>query len=194
MITEQEHLRLAEGKMDASWERYWDGRIDLIDRYGVTVALVCGDSLLDIGCGQFLLASLLHNAGKLTMRLAGVDISPGELEAARKLHGFNERNIEFYQQDAEDLKFKNDEFDIVVLGQTLEHVRYPDCAADEALRVLRQGGRLIVNVPNDDERPRGNHLHVFHELGDMLNLFGDAISWQGKGEMHNFWFAWGEKK
>lgn len=196
MITANEHLRLAEAKMDASWERYHDGRIDLVDRYDVTVALVQGVQVLDIGCGQGLLGYLLHSQEKGKYYYWGVDISEGEIGNATELlasAGFD--FVPLVQLAAEDLEFFQDwTFDTVILGQTLEHVRTPDRAASEALRVLKPGGRLIVNVPNDDAAPHGNHLHVYHTLDDMLDLFGDAVNWQGKGEMHNFWFAWGEKK
>ena len=195
MISEQEHLRLAEGKMDASWERYHEERVDLVDRYNVTVALIrSNESVLDIGCGQGLLAYLLRER-IITTRITGIDISQSELDNADEmLWRHNGYDVRLLKMNAESLTFDDAKFDTVVLGQTLEHVRYPDRAADEALRVLKPAGRLIVNVPNDDERPHSNHLHVFKGLDDLLDLFGDAIEWQGKGEMHNFWFAWGAKK
>jgi len=194
MITEQEHLRLAEAKMDASWERYHAGRVDLVDRYDVTVALVGNRNLLDVGCGQGLLCALVKEKHP-NSAVTGIDISVGEIAAARKCIGqHNCGFVELIRMDIEKSVFANEERSCVVLGQTLEHVRYPDKAADEVLRILKSGGRLIVNVPCDDEQPHGNHLHVYRKPGDIKDLFGDAMNWQGEGRMHNFWFLWGEKK
>lgn len=195
MITADKHLKLTESKMDASWERYHAGRIELVDRYNVTVALVQGNCVLDIGCGQGLLIHLLRQRNGTTC-LTGVDISQGEVTNARKLLGkiLIGNLADVCIMDAECLDLGDNEFDTVVIGQTLEHVRAPDRAAAEALRVLKPGGRIIVNVPNDDVSPHGNHLHVYHELDDMLDLFGDAINWQGEGRLHSFWFTWGAKR
>jgi SAM-dependent methyltransferase len=46
------------------------------------------------------------------------------------------------------LPFDAREFDVVVAGELLEHVRYPTSLLDEVRRVLRPGGRLVGSVPN----------------------------------------------
>ena len=72
-------------------------------------------------------------------------------------------------------------FDAVVCFETLEHVRHPRVLLAGIHDVLRDGGRLLLSVPNDrfervDEN--GNnldpfHLHVF-ERGEVLGLLGDT--------------------
>jgi len=91
------------------------------------------------------------------------------------------------------LPFEDNEFDCVVLGQLLEHVYDEKRAASEALRVLRTGGRLIVNVPADDREPHGNHVRVFHSVEEVQALFEPSIKWEGAGRLQRFYFAWGEK-
>ena len=48
----------------------------------------------------------------------------------------------------EPLAFPDASFDVVVAGELLEHVRFPERLVAEALRVLRPGGLLMGSVPN----------------------------------------------
>ena len=50
--------------------------------------------------------------------------------------------------ESEKLSFENEEFDIVILNQVLEHTKDIFWIINEALRVLKVGGKLIVGVPN----------------------------------------------
>jgi len=54
----------------------------------------------------------------------------------------------FYQANAEDLPFKDKEFDIAVMGEILEHVENPQKALNEAIRVAN---RVIITVPYEHE-------------------------------------------
>jgi len=184
-MNREEHDRLQQLKRDLSWQRYHDGWADVKDRYDVTAALVRGDSVLDVGCGQALLGHLL---ARLNIRYTGLD------NWSEMLNEANERcNLDLRLDDAEELPFEDGEFDCVVLGQLLEHVYDEKAAAMEALRVLRTGGRLIVNVPADDIEPRGNHVRVFHSVEEVQALFEPSIKWEGAGRLQRFYFAWGEK-
>lgn len=189
-VSKEQHIRWVEAKQDASWQRYDHGRLDLLDRYDVTAALVRGKDILDIGCGQCLLGKLLRHRRPEIKRIIGVDVSTEMVsEAKQRL----DKTIGLYLAYAEMLPFSDESFDTVVLGQTLEHVHDLTKTVAEALRVLKAQGRLIVSVPSDDAQPHGNHLRVFRSLYDMLLPFGLAVDWTGQGQMHNFYFAWGEK-
>lgn len=191
-VTTETHKALLAAKNDASWERYYSGDYpELTDRYDVTVALVRGISILDIGCAEGLLLHLLQQRRPETKRLVGLDASRVMIGKARFNLG---DRAELYHSYSEELPFDNSEFDTVVLGQTLEHVRKVEPVAAEAIRVLKPGGRLIVNVPADERRPHGNHLHVFRSVTEMVLPFGMAIDWQGEGRLHCYWFAWGDKR
>ena len=50
--------------------------------------------------------------------------------------------------DSEDLPFDSESFDLVVLSEVMEHLRFPQKALREVARVLRPAGRLIGSVPN----------------------------------------------
>ncbi len=50
-------------------------------------------------------------------------------------------------QDIEAMTFADANFDAVICLEVLEHVRHPERAAVEILRVLRPGGRLLLTTP-----------------------------------------------
>lgn len=98
-----------------------------------------GRRVLDVGC----------RTGALTQHFApgndvvGVDVDPSALERAAK------RGITTVRADVEEpLPFDDASFDAVVLGEILEHVRYPHGVVAEARRVLRPGGVFVGSVPN----------------------------------------------
>ena len=189
-VTPEAFDAIVKAKTDKSWARYDAGNLDLVDRYDMTVSLVRGPDVLDIGCAESLLARLIRERRQRIQRIVGVDAnSVMVLNSKRRLGG----KIEARTCYAEDLPFKAGEFDTVVLGQTLEHVYDVRAVADEALRVLEIGGRLIVNVPCNDKEPHGNHLRVFESIDDLKNLFGTKIYWHGWGIVHSFFHAWGER-
>jgi ubiquinone/menaquinone biosynthesis C-methylase UbiE len=189
-VTPEQFDCLIRAKTDKSWDRYNGGRRDLVDRYDMTVALVRGNNLLDIGCAESLLAQLVRSRRPDVQRIAGIDANPRMIFESKKRLGLKSEVMTGY---AENLPYTVGEFNTVVLGQTLEHVYEVQQVADEAIRVLAVGGRLIVNVPANDTQPHNNHLRVFESIDDLKNLFGTKIFWEGWGIVHTFLFAWGER-
>lgn len=185
------HTALLDSKYDASVERYTAGRLDIVDRYNITSVLVQGPNVLDVGCGECLLARLLLDNSKTVECVTGIDASEEMIVRAEEFIG---EHVDLHVGYAENLPFDDGQFDTVVLGQILEHVVDVGGSIRESLRVLKPGGRLIVNVPSDDKVPHGNHLHAFMALNDLLIQFGDSIEWEGKGLIHNYYNAWGAKK
>ena len=102
--------------------------------------LTVGHRILEVGCGTG-----VHLDGFLReeLNVAGVDISPHMLRVARQRLGDRAR---LCLGDAENLPFKEDSFDCVVLITTLEFVSHPDKAVREALRVSK--GKVLMGVLN----------------------------------------------
>jgi ArsR family transcriptional regulator len=107
----------------------------------LTVARPLGD-LLDIGCGQGRLLKLLASRAQ---HVVGVDIDPAARRLARAevlLAGLP--NCTLRQGDMLSLPFSDGEFDTIILDDVLAATRRPEKAIAEALRLLKDGGRIFL--------------------------------------------------
>jgi 2-polyprenyl-6-hydroxyphenyl methylase/3-demethylubiquinone-9 3-methyltransferase len=95
-----------------------------------------GARLLDVGCGGGLLAPHVHRLG---YEHVGVDLVVSALGVAAA-HG-----VHAARADARALPVADESFDVVVVGELLEHVPGPALVLAEACRALRPGGTLVVD-------------------------------------------------
>jgi 2-polyprenyl-6-hydroxyphenyl methylase/3-demethylubiquinone-9 3-methyltransferase len=104
-----------------------------------------GAVLVDIGCGGGLLAP---HARRLGYRHVGVDLSTTGLGVARR-HG-----VLPVRADAARLPLPDRVADAVSAGEILEHVEDAGAVVTEACRVLRPGGRLVIDTLADTRLAR----------------------------------------
>lgn len=118
------------------------------------------DRALDIATGGGHTALAL---APLVAVVTATDLTPEMLAAAQQLA--RERsvtNVTFEPADAERLPFPDTAFDIVTSRIAPHHFPAPDAFVAEAARVLKPGGRFVLddNMPPDDS-----------ELADFMNRF-----------------------
>ena len=94
--------------------------------------------ILLIGVGTGLDVPLIPE----TCNVVGVDLSSDMLEVAKKK--YSDRNIEFIVMNAEELEFNDNEFDVVIISLVLSVVESPAEALQEALRVMKMDGKLLI--------------------------------------------------
>lgn len=99
-----------------------------------------GKTVLDIGCNEGHLGSFLIPGNTVY----GVDISPKALTLAKK-QGLR---ATYHDIERKPLPYKKNFFDIVIIGDVIEHVFDTDTLLREARRVLKPGGKIIVTTPN----------------------------------------------
>ncbi len=107
----------------------------------LTVATPLGD-LLDIGCGQGRLLKLLASRAQ---QVVGVDIDPDARRLARAevlLAGLP--NCTLRKGDMNALPFVDEAFDTVILDDVLRDAGSPAKVLDEAIRLLRPAGRILL--------------------------------------------------
>jgi SAM-dependent methyltransferase len=107
----------------------------------LTVSTPLGD-LLDIGSGQGRILKLLGSRAK---RAVGVDIDSDARQLARaELLLAGVENCSLRKGDMYELPFADGEFDTVVLDDVLSTAKRPMTALNEARRLLKPGGRLLL--------------------------------------------------
>lgn len=96
--------------------------------------------ILDIGCGD----GEIFKDFKNDDNLFGVDISEGLLKRAAA-NGYKTSCVDI---EEEGLPYDSQSFDVVITGETIEHIVNTDLFLAEINRVLKEQGKLIVSVPN----------------------------------------------
>ncbi|HYW27832.1 MAG TPA: methyltransferase domain-containing protein [Terriglobales bacterium] len=101
-----------------------------------------GESCLDVGCGTGLVTHGLAQAVGRDGQVVGVDVSEGMLSVARARAL---PNTTFHRAAAEPhLPFRDATFDLVALCDSLAYLGDPAHSLEEARRVLRSAGRIVV--------------------------------------------------
>ena len=101
-------------------------------------------------------------------QVIAIDVTPEMLEEARRLQVSNGiANVEFSVADVGELPFGNEAFDLITCRRAAHHFAHIEQALSEMRRVLRVGGRLVIDdrsVPEDDFTDRTmNQLDLLHD-------------------------------
>jgi ubiquinone/menaquinone biosynthesis C-methylase UbiE len=147
-------------------------RANLQRRYARCNPFIADKVVLDLPCGTGWGTSLLRGYRSAW----GVDISADAVEYARKNFERPGR-LEFRVGDMQKIPLADDAVDVLLCLEGFEHVEKAVGIAflDEAKRVLKRNGLLIMTCPILDEQGRdtGNPYHVYEypeeELIDLLN-------------------------
>jgi SAM-dependent methyltransferase len=135
MVNAPGRAEVALGNPSFVWRFGQDRRLNLIRQF----APLEGARILDIGCG---LGVYVRKFREFSERVAGIDIDRKRLvEGARTTPGL-------MLSASEQLPFRDGAFDVVVLNEVIEHVRDDRATVAEALRVIREGGHVVIFAPN----------------------------------------------
>jgi methionine biosynthesis protein MetW len=104
------------------------------------IGLGTKSKILDMGCGDGSFIAKFRDR----CRVFGIDISSKAVKLAEKA------GVNAYRSDisSERLPFEDECFDLVYMGDVIEHLINPDFAITETARVMKPSGFLILSTPN----------------------------------------------
>ena len=132
--TEYSHLAK---QYDSRWSFYVNATIgETLNRLEINQ----GERILDLGCGTGVLIQRLLQVSP-EIEIVGIDTSAEMLEIAKQKLP---ESVELKLGSADNLPFVSNYFDIVVSTSAFHFFRDPSQALQEAKRVLKPNGRLVI--------------------------------------------------
>ena len=170
------------------------GRLNYVDRLNkMTEVLlkkyggILGVRVADVGCCQANLSMLLAEKG---FDVTAIDINPDFLEYAKMK--YEKGNIKWVRGNFDSLKMEG-LFDVIILGEIIEHCAYPEDFLKKASEYLKDGGMLLVTTPN--AKMFMNNLPTFGSLRKREDrTFLEKRQFGPDGEDHLFLFTLSDLK
>ena len=100
---------------------------------------VPGGKMLDVGCGN---GRYLGTMRALGWDVQGVELSETGVKVCRAAQ------LPVHHGDLASAQFPSDSFDLVTVRHVIEHIAEPQPFMAELARILKPGGRLVIETPN----------------------------------------------
>lgn len=126
-------------------------------------------NILDIGCGEGLLAKLLLKKG-VAQKVLGIDTSAKAIELGKELYS---NSIKIKKMELKHQSFmsmnKRRKFDYIVCSEVIEHVDDPEFFLCKIANMMKKWA--IVTTPNANLVSPGKYDKQFFELSQLANIF-----------------------
>jgi methionine biosynthesis protein MetW len=162
--------------------------------------------IVDLGCGPGHLCKYISEKG---YPVTGVDISDNSLELVRQ------KGIKAVKANLQEkLPFEDNELDIVIATEVIEHIYDTESFMEEIKRITKPGGSIIITTPNVaslarrfmlffgknpylDYKLSGTAGHIryftFRSMKDFMRQFGlqivsletEAVNLSGSGKLNS---------
>jgi ubiquinone/menaquinone biosynthesis C-methylase UbiE len=115
------------------------------------VRSVNNTNILDVGCGEGVVANALNNKLSFSAnQVVEIDLELNRLRISKSINP----ELQFCQGSIYNLPFQDNTFDLVLALEILEHLEFPEKAIVELNRVSKEW--ILLSVPNDRAFRLGN--------------------------------------
>lgn len=137
--------------------------------------------IADLGAGEGLVSQLLaHRARQVWC----IDNSPRMVEVGTALAKKNRlANLAYRLGDIEKVPLPDKSVDLTILSQALHHAQHPQDAVDEAFRILRPGGQLLILDLNEHTFAKARELYADVWLGFKESALHGFLKKAGFGKV-----------
>jgi 2-polyprenyl-3-methyl-5-hydroxy-6-metoxy-1,4-benzoquinol methylase len=125
-----------------------------------------GERVLDIGSGHGLFSKILMEDLPNINGIDIIDISRDSLECCKGMLGSD--RVSYYNYDIENMTDQSNLYDIVIMGEVLEHLKDPLKALKTVNGLLSKDGVVWITVPTNS--PAIDHLHIFKSEKEICSL------------------------
>lgn len=157
--TQEQYFNLIAGRFGKNYcpGRSWEAIGHLALR--LTPAI----DIADLGAGEGLLSQLLAARAR---QVWCIDNSPRMVEVGTELARKNSlANLSYKLGDIEKVPLADKSVDLAILSQALHHAQHPQAAVNEAFRILRPNGQLLVLDLNEHSFEKARELYADVWLG-----------------------------
>jgi ubiquinone/menaquinone biosynthesis C-methylase UbiE/DNA-binding transcriptional ArsR family regulator len=157
--TQEQYFNLIAGRLGKNYcpGRSWEAIGHLALR--LTPAI----DIADLGAGEGLVSQLLAQRARSVWC---IDNSPRMVEVGAELARKNGlANLTYKLGDIEEVPLADKSVDLAILSQALHHAQHPQAAVNEAYRILRPGGQLLILDLNEHTFEKARELYADVWLG-----------------------------
>jgi ArsR family transcriptional regulator len=161
--TQEEYFNLIAGRLGKNYcpGRSWEALGHLALRLAPPIVVA------DLGAGEGLVSQLLARRAK---QVWCIDSSPKMVEVGTALAAKNNlANLAYKLGDIEQVPLADASVDLAILSQALHHAQHPQAAIDEAFRILKPGGQLLVLDLKEHAFEKARELYADVWLGFTEN-------------------------
>lgn len=165
--------RLEEKQRLIQQGQFWQDSLILRD-----IDFQAGSNLLEVGCGVGAVLGIIGQ-NYPSLKLAGIDLDATQVEFAQSyLQSLNLGQVDLKVGNASLLPWPDHSFDYVYGIWILEHIKNPLPILQEAFRVLKPGGKIILNevdlmtlliYPDSPD-----YYYLQHSFVELLNYYGNG--------------------
>lgn len=169
----ESYFNLIAGKLGKNYcpGRSWEaiGHLALRLTPAITIA--------DLGAGEGLISQLL---ARRAAHVWCIDNSPRMVEVGTELAAKNNlSNLAYKLGDIENVPLDEGSVDLAILSQALHHAQHPQKAIDEAHRILRPGGQILILDLKNHTFEKARELYADVWLGFKENALHSFLKKAG---------------